>query len=67
MFLWQQRIVEGVVFYAVSVVSKESRQLVVPRTSRVLKGHSPASVLGMGLIPPHRELFCSTSLAQSEA
>jgi hypothetical protein len=33
MFLRQRRIVGGVVLYAVRVVSKESRRLVLPRTS----------------------------------
>jgi hypothetical protein len=32
-FLRQQRTVEGVVFYAVRVVSKEIGRLVLPRTS----------------------------------
>jgi hypothetical protein len=32
-FLLQRRIVVGVVFYAVHVVSKESRRLILPRTS----------------------------------
>jgi hypothetical protein len=34
---WQRRIVGGVVFYAVCAVSKESRRLVLPRTSCFLK------------------------------
>jgi hypothetical protein len=33
MFPWQQRIAGGVIFYAVHVVWKESRQLVLPRAS----------------------------------
>jgi hypothetical protein len=33
MFLWQQRIVEGIAFYAVHVMSKERRQLVLARAS----------------------------------
>jgi hypothetical protein len=34
----QRRIVGGVVFYAIRVVSKESRRLVLPRTSTSFKG-----------------------------
>jgi hypothetical protein len=32
-FPWQWRIVGGVIFYAVRVVSKESRRLILPKTS----------------------------------
>jgi hypothetical protein len=32
-FPWQRRFVGGVVFYAVRVLSKESRRIVLPRTS----------------------------------
>jgi hypothetical protein len=35
-FPWQRRIVRGVVSYAVRAVSKECRQLVLPRTSCLL-------------------------------